>query len=237
MRLAANAHDCARGLREEGEGHEVPEGRRLQGRQRVPAQECRGIGRALMEACLECARQMGYVQAELEVVADNASAIGLYRSLGATYWLSALGRPAGRRSCSCGWSFRGVGESSGGVTGCLRAFPCTEVPFVRVISIPACRSPLRVSPFRGLAEYLEFANWAFVIDGRPKTPKGAKTGSHEGGFCTNFWKTLARRGLLRRAMPLPTGFEGGRGVESAANPTRCPEGPRGSPRSACGRGR
>ena len=38
--------------------------------------------RALMEACLECARQMGYGQAELEVVADNASAIGLYWSLG-----------------------------------------------------------------------------------------------------------------------------------------------------------
>ena len=48
----------------------------------MPTQERRGIGRALMEACLECARQMGYVQAELEVVADNASAIGLYRSLG-----------------------------------------------------------------------------------------------------------------------------------------------------------
>lgn len=83
-----------------------------------------------MEVCLECARQMGYVQAELEVVADNVSAIGLYRSLGATYWLSAPGRPAGRSLCSYGWSFRGVGESSGGVIGCPRAFPCAEVPFV-----------------------------------------------------------------------------------------------------------
>lgn len=100
MRLAANAHDCARGLREEGEGHEVPEGRRLQGRQRVPAQERRGIGRALMEACLECAKQMGYVQAELEVVADNASAIGLYRSLG----FVEFGRnPLAFRSRTSGW--------------------------------------------------------------------------------------------------------------------------------------
>lgn len=140
----------------------------------------------------------------------------------ATRWLSAPGRPADRRSCSCGWSFRGVGESSGGVTGCLRAFPCTEVPFVRVISIPACRSPLRVSPFRGLAEYLEFANWAFVIDGRPKTPKGAKTGSHEGDFCTNFWKTLARRGLLRRATPLPTGFGGREGRRIRREPYQMP---------------
>ncbi|WP_419550286.1 hypothetical protein, partial [Paratractidigestivibacter faecalis] len=52
------------------------------------------------------------------------------------------------------------------------------------------------SPFRGLIEYLEFANWAFVIDGRPKTSKGAKTGSHEGDFCTPESKSLARRGLL-----------------------------------------
>lgn len=69
----------------------------------------------------------------------------------------------------------------------MRAFPCTEVPFVRVISIPACRSPLRVSPFRGLAEYLEFANWAFVIDGRPKNAKRGKN-------------RLTRRGLLHKLL-------------------------------------
>ena len=31
---------------------------------------------SVMEACLECARQMGYGQAELEVVADNAIILG-----------------------------------------------------------------------------------------------------------------------------------------------------------------
>ena len=60
----------------------------------------RGVGRALMEACLECARQMGYGQAELEVVADNASAIGLYRSLG----FVGFGRnPLAFRSRTSGW--------------------------------------------------------------------------------------------------------------------------------------
>lgn len=60
----------------------------------------RGIGRALMEACLECVRQAGYVQAELEVVADNASAIGLYRSLG----FEEFGRnPLAFRSRTSGW--------------------------------------------------------------------------------------------------------------------------------------
>lgn len=42
----------------------------------------RGVGRSLMETALECARQAGYVQAELEVVAANDRAMGLYRSLG-----------------------------------------------------------------------------------------------------------------------------------------------------------
>ena len=41
-----------------------------------------GIGRALMTACIECAKQAGYSQLELEAVSDNERAIGLYRSLG-----------------------------------------------------------------------------------------------------------------------------------------------------------
>ena len=41
-----------------------------------------GIGRALTEACIECAKTAGYAQLELEAVADNASAISLYRSTG-----------------------------------------------------------------------------------------------------------------------------------------------------------
>ena len=42
----------------------------------------RGIGKALTLACIECARQAGYLQIELEVVAENASAVRLYESVG-----------------------------------------------------------------------------------------------------------------------------------------------------------
>ena len=41
-----------------------------------------GIGRALTDACIECAREAGYLQVELEVVADNKNAVALYESLG-----------------------------------------------------------------------------------------------------------------------------------------------------------
>ena len=41
-----------------------------------------GIGRALTEACIECAKKAGYAQLELEVVAENKSAIALYKSVG-----------------------------------------------------------------------------------------------------------------------------------------------------------
>ena len=41
-----------------------------------------GIGKALTLACIECARQAGYLQIELEVVAENASAVRLYESVG-----------------------------------------------------------------------------------------------------------------------------------------------------------
>lgn len=41
-----------------------------------------GIGRALMEACIQCARDAGYVQLELSVVADNARAISMYQRAG-----------------------------------------------------------------------------------------------------------------------------------------------------------
>lgn len=42
----------------------------------------RGIGRALTGACIGCARQAGYSQLELNVVAENTGAVALYRSLG-----------------------------------------------------------------------------------------------------------------------------------------------------------
>ena len=59
-----------------------------------------GIGRALTEACIECARTAGYTQMELEAVADNARAIALYRSEG----FEEYGRnPRGFRSRTAGW--------------------------------------------------------------------------------------------------------------------------------------
>ena len=41
-----------------------------------------GIGRALTEACIECARSAGYTQLELSVVAENGRAVALYERLG-----------------------------------------------------------------------------------------------------------------------------------------------------------
>ena len=59
-----------------------------------------GIGRALMEACIECAKAAGYAQVELEAVAENESAIRLYESMGFT----EFGRnPKGFRSRLTGW--------------------------------------------------------------------------------------------------------------------------------------
>lgn len=35
-----------------------------------------------MDACIECAKKAGYLQLELDVVADNDRAIALYKSAG-----------------------------------------------------------------------------------------------------------------------------------------------------------
>ena len=43
-----------------------------------------GIGKALTESCISCARQAGYRQLELDVVADNTNAMTLYKSFGFT---------------------------------------------------------------------------------------------------------------------------------------------------------
>ncbi len=59
-----------------------------------------GIGRALTEACIECARTAGYVQLELKAVAENKSALALYKSVGFVEY----GRnPKGFRSRVSGW--------------------------------------------------------------------------------------------------------------------------------------
>ena len=43
-----------------------------------------GIGRAMTEACIECARKAGYAQLELEAVCDNERACRLYKDIGFT---------------------------------------------------------------------------------------------------------------------------------------------------------
>ena len=59
-----------------------------------------GVGRALTEACIECAGTAGYSQLELDVVAENERAIALYQSVG----FSEYGRnPRAFRSRLSGW--------------------------------------------------------------------------------------------------------------------------------------
>lgn len=41
-----------------------------------------GIGQALMAACIYCAKDAGYTQLELDVVADNERALAMYRKAG-----------------------------------------------------------------------------------------------------------------------------------------------------------
>lgn len=41
-----------------------------------------GLGKALTKACIRCAKEAGYAQLELNVVADNQSAIRLYEKMG-----------------------------------------------------------------------------------------------------------------------------------------------------------
>ena len=41
-----------------------------------------GLGKALMNACIQCAKEAGYKQLELNVVAENERAVALYKSFG-----------------------------------------------------------------------------------------------------------------------------------------------------------
>lgn len=43
-----------------------------------------GLGTALTNACIDCAKKAGYTQLELNVVAENESAVALYSKLGFT---------------------------------------------------------------------------------------------------------------------------------------------------------
>ena len=59
-----------------------------------------GLGRALTEACIQCAKEAGYEQIELTVVAENKRAIALYRKAG----FVEFGRnPRGFRSRTSGY--------------------------------------------------------------------------------------------------------------------------------------
>ncbi len=59
-----------------------------------------GLGKALTHACISCAKDAGYSQLELDVVADNERAIALYKSLGFT----EFGRnPSGFNSKTSGY--------------------------------------------------------------------------------------------------------------------------------------
>ena len=41
-----------------------------------------GIGKALTDACIKCAKEAGYVQLELNAVADNERALSMYKRAG-----------------------------------------------------------------------------------------------------------------------------------------------------------
>ncbi len=59
-----------------------------------------GLGKALTEACIQCAKEAGYDQLELNVVAENDRALSLYRGLG----FEEFGRnPRGFHSRSSGY--------------------------------------------------------------------------------------------------------------------------------------
>lgn len=59
-----------------------------------------GLGKALTEACIACAKEAGYTQLELSVVADNPAAIALYQKEG----FVEFGRnPRGFKSRSAGF--------------------------------------------------------------------------------------------------------------------------------------
>ena len=59
-----------------------------------------GIGKALMQACIDCAKQAGFSQITLEVVGDNKAAISLYKAFGFVEY----GRnPKGFKSKYSGW--------------------------------------------------------------------------------------------------------------------------------------
>ncbi|RYY16080.1 MAG: GNAT family N-acetyltransferase [Cytophagaceae bacterium] len=72
----------------------------------LPAARGRGVGKALINQCLEAARAAGYARAYLETTEELTQAIPLYEKLGFTYLNQALGE-SGHFGCQL-WMIRAV---------------------------------------------------------------------------------------------------------------------------------
>ncbi len=72
----------------------------------LPAARGRGVGKALIERCLDAARAAGYARVYLETTAELTQAIPLYEKLGFTYLDHALGE-SGHFGCQL-WMIRAV---------------------------------------------------------------------------------------------------------------------------------
>lgn len=72
----------------------------------LPAARGRGVGRALIDHCLQAARVAGYARVYLETTEELTQAIPLYEKLGFTYLPQALGN-SGHFGCQI-WMIRAV---------------------------------------------------------------------------------------------------------------------------------
>ncbi|MGI4874190.1 MAG: GNAT family N-acetyltransferase [Janthinobacterium lividum] len=72
----------------------------------LPTARGRGVGRALIEHCLQAARAAGYARVYLETTAELTQAIPLYEKLGFAYLPASLGN-SGHFGCQI-WMVRSV---------------------------------------------------------------------------------------------------------------------------------
>jgi len=72
----------------------------------LPAARGRGVGKALIQRCLDAARAAGYARVYLETTEELTQAIPLYEKLGFTYLDHALGE-SGHFGCQL-WMIRAV---------------------------------------------------------------------------------------------------------------------------------
>lgn len=76
----------------------------------LPAARGRGVGKALINHCLQAARAAGYARIYLETTAELTQAIPLYEKLGFTYLPAALGN-SGHFGCQI-WMIRSLGPGA-----------------------------------------------------------------------------------------------------------------------------